>query len=109
MTTTLLDPTAELQPAARQLNDRLASLKGMTVGLLDISKPRGKEFLDEVAALHSEAETLLSNLGGVAFAIADTGAAQTLLGEAWLRDPAPAIAGGPSAPRAAAATAAVLP
>ena len=50
MTTTLLDPTAELQPAARQLNARLASLNGMTVGLLDISKPRGKEFLDEVAA-----------------------------------------------------------
>jgi hypothetical protein len=50
MTTTLLDPTAELQPAVRQLNDRLASLSGVTVGLLDISKPRGKEFLDEVEA-----------------------------------------------------------
>jgi hypothetical protein len=50
-------------------------------------------FIDEVAALHSEAETLLSNLGGVAFTITDTGAAQTLQGEAWLRDPAPAIAG----------------
>jgi hypothetical protein len=45
MITTLLDPTAELQPAARQLNDRLSSLAGITVGLLDISKPRGKEFL----------------------------------------------------------------
>ncbi len=48
MTTTLLDPTAELQPVARQLNERLSSLVGVTVGLLDISKPRGKEFLDEV-------------------------------------------------------------
>jgi hypothetical protein len=48
MSTTLLDPTSELQPATRQLNDRLSSLAGATVGLLDISKPRGKEFLDEV-------------------------------------------------------------
>ena len=49
--TTLLDPTAELQPTARQLTPRLASLAGATVGLLDISKPRGKEFLDEVESL----------------------------------------------------------
>jgi hypothetical protein len=48
MITTLLDPTAELQPAARQLNERLSALEGIIVGLLDISKPRGKEFLDEV-------------------------------------------------------------
>ena len=48
MTTTLLDPTSELQPAIRQLNERLPSLAGATVGLLDISKPRGREFLDEV-------------------------------------------------------------
>ena len=47
-TTTLLDPTAELQSAARQLLPRLQSIAGATVGLLDISKPRGKEFLDEV-------------------------------------------------------------
>ena len=47
-TTTLLDPTAELQTAARQLLPRLESIAELTVGLLDISKPRGKEFLDEV-------------------------------------------------------------
>ncbi len=46
--TTLLDPTGELAPVERGLNARLASLEGATVGLLDISKPRGKEFLDEV-------------------------------------------------------------
>lgn len=46
----MLDPTAELSPAARQLQPRLAQLQGATIGLLDISKPRGKEFLDEVAA-----------------------------------------------------------
>ncbi len=49
--TSLLDPTAELRPTARQLTPRLASLAGATVGLLDISKPRGKEFLDEVESL----------------------------------------------------------
>lgn len=46
--TTLLDPTAELKAATRQLLPRLSSIAGTTVGLLDISKPRGKEFLDEV-------------------------------------------------------------
>lgn len=44
----LLDPTAEAKPAERQLNARLASLEGATIGLLDIAKPRGKEFLDEI-------------------------------------------------------------
>ena len=47
----LLDPTAELSPVERQLLPRLSSLKGATIGLLDISKPRGKEFLDAVARL----------------------------------------------------------
>ncbi|MSR11804.1 MAG: hypothetical protein EXR84_08400 [Gammaproteobacteria bacterium] len=46
--TILLDPTSELVTAERQLLPRLSSLAGKTVGLLDISKPRGKEFLDEV-------------------------------------------------------------
>ncbi len=44
----LLDPTAELAPVARQLRPRLTVLNGATIGLLDISKPRGKEFLDVV-------------------------------------------------------------
>ena len=47
---TLLDPTAEINPIERQLQPRLAQLSGTTIGLLDISKPRGKEFLDEVEA-----------------------------------------------------------
>lgn len=50
MTTTLLDPTAELQTAQRMLNPRLKTIEGATIGLLDISKARGKEFLDEVQA-----------------------------------------------------------
>ena len=47
----LLDPTAELAPTERQLIPRLKSLEGATIGLLDISKPRGKEFLDEIEIL----------------------------------------------------------
>ena len=47
----LLDPTAELAPTGRQLVPRLQSLEGATIGLLDISKPRGKEFLDEIETL----------------------------------------------------------
>ena len=48
MTTTVLDPTAETAPAARELSPRLDSLDGRTVGLLDISKPRGNVFLDRL-------------------------------------------------------------
>ena len=47
----LLDPTAERSPAARQVNRRPASLAGLTVGLLDISKPRGEVFLDRLEQL----------------------------------------------------------
>ena len=50
----LLDPTAESSPVQKQLLPRLAPLRGATVGLLDISKPRGKEFLDAVAAMLEE-------------------------------------------------------
>lgn len=46
--TVMLDPTAELKPVERQILPRLETLSGATVGLLDISKPRGKEFLDEI-------------------------------------------------------------
>lgn len=49
--TTLLDPTAEFRPTGRPLSDRLASLEGVTVGLLDISKPRGNVFLDRLEEL----------------------------------------------------------
>ncbi len=48
--TTVLDPTAGrlaegLQPAARH-----ASLDGKVIGLLDITKPRGDVFLDQLQA-----------------------------------------------------------
>jgi hypothetical protein len=47
----LLDPTSERRPVARQGAPRVASVSGLTVGLLDISKPRGDVFLDRVEEL----------------------------------------------------------
>ena len=47
---TVLDPTSERQVAERQRLERPRSLEGRVVGLLDISKPRGDVFLDEVEA-----------------------------------------------------------
>ena len=46
--TILLDPTSERAPAARPRSERLASLEGRAVGLLDISKTRGDLFLDRL-------------------------------------------------------------
>src|SRR5262249_53280221 len=47
----LLDPTSERATAARARAARPASIDGATVGLLDISKPRCKVFLDRVDEL----------------------------------------------------------
>jgi hypothetical protein len=44
--TVLLDPTGERRPTTRPRVVRPSSLEGLTVGLLDISKPRGDVFLD---------------------------------------------------------------
>jgi hypothetical protein len=43
-----LDPTSERTLATRPRAPRPARLDGLTVGLLDISKPRGSIFLDRV-------------------------------------------------------------
>ena len=51
MTLELLDPTSERQPAVRERSARLPALEGATVGLLDISKPRGDVFLDRLEEL----------------------------------------------------------
>jgi len=48
--TVLLDPTSERSPAIRERVTRLETLEGKTVGLLDISKPRGDVFLDTIEA-----------------------------------------------------------
>ena len=46
--TTVLDPTSEAKPAHIERSMRPESLAGLTVGLLDISKPRGDVFLDRL-------------------------------------------------------------
>jgi hypothetical protein len=48
MGSTILDPTSERTVAERQRLERPASIRGLTVGLLDISKPRGDVFLDRI-------------------------------------------------------------
>jgi len=47
----LLDPTSERAPVARALATRPASLHGLAVAVLDISKARGNVFLDRLSAL----------------------------------------------------------
>lgn len=48
--TIILDPTDERQPVERQITPRSGSLSGV-IGLLDISKPRGNVFFDELEIL----------------------------------------------------------
>jgi hypothetical protein len=45
----VLDPTSERDPVGRARVERPPSLAGLTIGLLDISKPRGNVFLDRLA------------------------------------------------------------
>ena len=47
-TRTILDPTGERSVAERSRLARPVALDGLTVGLLDISKPRGDVFLDRL-------------------------------------------------------------
>jgi hypothetical protein len=54
MRTILLDPTAEREPVHRQRAARPERLDGLTIGLLDISKPRGDVFLDRLSELLAE-------------------------------------------------------
>ncbi len=46
--TVLLDPTSERNPTIRPRLPRPDRLDGLTIGLLDISKPRGDVFLDRL-------------------------------------------------------------
>lgn len=48
--TTILDPTDERVPVARQITPRTGDISGV-IGLLDISKPRGNVLLDELERL----------------------------------------------------------
>jgi len=54
MTEVFVDPTSELNPGARAVLPRLASLEGKTIGLLDINKPRGDKLLDRIESLFTE-------------------------------------------------------
>ena len=51
MTTSVLDPTNEQTPEHRERAQRISSIQGATIGLLDISKPRGDVFLDTIQSL----------------------------------------------------------
>ncbi|MYA19853.1 MAG: hypothetical protein F4Z25_06240 [Chloroflexi bacterium] len=51
--TTILDPTDEREPVGRQRTRRPEQISG-TVGLLDISKPRGNVLLDRLEELIHE-------------------------------------------------------
>jgi hypothetical protein len=48
VTRTVLDPTGEQTVATRELLPRPSTLDGRTIGLLDISKPKGDRFLDRL-------------------------------------------------------------
>jgi len=52
--TVLLDPTSERNPTLRPRLPRPERLEGLTIGILDISKPRGDVFLDRIAELLGE-------------------------------------------------------
>lgn len=52
--TVLLDPTSEQSPSSRERLARPDRLEGLTVGLLDISKPRGDVFLNRLDELLSQ-------------------------------------------------------
>lgn len=53
--TTILDPTAEREPAAKPAAARPPKIDGLTVGLLDISKPRGDYFMQRLGDALAEA------------------------------------------------------
>ncbi len=48
MARVVLDPTSERSLPIREAVPRLRTLEGVTVGLLDISKPRGDVFLGRI-------------------------------------------------------------
>jgi len=66
-TRTYLDPTSERSATERPRAPRLASLDGRTVGLLDISKPRGDVFLNRLQVLLEERGLRVARFGKPTF------------------------------------------
>lgn len=54
MPVTLVNPLDETPHDAAELAPRLDSIKGKKIGLLDISKPGGRQFLNRIEALLKE-------------------------------------------------------
>lgn len=78
----MLDPTAELSPAVRARLARPKSLAGKTVGLLDISKPRGDVFLDRIEERLTEMEVTVKRYRKPTFTrVAPTELKQQIAGE----------------------------
>ena len=59
MSKLLLDPTGERTVTNRTQVDRPATIAGQTIGLLDISKPRGDVFLDRLEQRLAEAGAIV--------------------------------------------------
>ena len=55
----VLDPTGERSVAERELLARPATIAGLRIGLLDISKPRGDVFLDHLEKMLQEAGAIV--------------------------------------------------
>ena len=47
-TLSVLDPTSEKHSPEIQLSERIKNIEGSIIGLLDISKPRGDVFLNQL-------------------------------------------------------------
>ena len=62
-----MDPTGELDASERRPLPRLESLKSKTVGLLDISKPRGNIFLDSLETKLRESNVLVKRFSKPTF------------------------------------------
>lgn len=80
--TLILDPTAERSPSSRARLARPERLEGLTVGLLDISKPRGDVFLNRLEALLSELGVTVKRYAKPTFAkTAPLAVRQQMIGE----------------------------
>ncbi len=81
-TTILLDPTSEQKSDKVERLRRPQSLRGKTIGLLDISKARGEVFLDAVEKLLEKHNVTIKRYKKPTFArIIPTELAQTIANE----------------------------